>query len=84
MIGWVLLAAGFSVLLRDGLVWYDTARWVPLAIGDLRGWSEGVPEIALLLTIAPPLIVLGALALALCRRRQDRRGRRRRFRRRLS
>src|SRR5205085_10074967 len=22
--GWVLLAAGFSVLLRDGLVWYDT------------------------------------------------------------
>jgi hypothetical protein len=80
ILGWVLLAAGLSVLLRDGLVWYDTGRWVPLAIGDLRGWSEGVPEIVLLLTIGPPLIVFGALALALCRRRVDRR--RRRFRRR--
>ena len=78
--GWVLLAAGFSVLLRDGLVWYDTGRWVPLAIGDLRGWSEGMPEIVLLLTVAPPLIVLGAVALALCRRRPERR--QRRFRRR--
>ena len=39
--GWVLLVAGFSALLRDGLVWYDTGRWVPLAIGDLRGWSGG-------------------------------------------
>ncbi|MBV9587142.1 MAG: hypothetical protein JO213_19900 [Alphaproteobacteria bacterium] len=81
ILGWVLLAAGLSVLLRDGLVWYDTGRWVPLAIGDLRGWSEGVPKIVLLLTVAPPLIVLGVLALALCRRRSDRR---RRFRRRPS
>ena len=31
--GWILLVAGFSALLRDGLVWFDTGRWVPLAIG---------------------------------------------------
>jgi len=79
--GWVLLVAGFSALLRDGLVWFDTGRWVPLAIGDLRGWSEGVPELVLLLTVAPPLIVLGSVALVLCRRRT---ARRRRFRRRPS
>ena len=81
MAGWVLLAAGLSVLLRDALVWFDTGRWIPVAIADLRGWGEGVPEIVLLLTVAPPLIVLGSLALALCRRRSDRR---RRFRRRPS
>jgi hypothetical protein len=80
--GWVLLVAGFSALLRDGLLWYDTGRWVPLAIGDLRGWSGGVPELMLLLTVAPPLIVLGSVALVLCRRRTERR--RRRFRRRPS
>ncbi|TMJ63005.1 MAG: hypothetical protein E6G81_00425 [Alphaproteobacteria bacterium] len=77
--GWVLLVAGFSALLRDGLVWYDTGRWVPLAIGDLRGWSGGIPELVLLLTVGPPLIVLGSVALVLCRGRQ---ARRRRFRRR--
>jgi hypothetical protein len=79
--GWVLLVAGFSALLRDGLVWYDTGRWVPLAIGDLRGWSGGAPELVLLLTVAPPLIVLGSVALAICRHRT---ARRRRFRRRPS
>jgi hypothetical protein len=83
LIGWVLLVAGFSALVRDGLVWFDTGRWVPLAIGDLRGWGAGVPDIVLLLTVAPPLIVLGAVALALCRRRPEGR-RRRRFRRRPS
>jgi hypothetical protein len=80
--GWVLLVAGFSALLRDGLLWYDTGRWVPLAIGDLRGWSGGVPELVLLLTVAPPLIGLGSVALVLCRQRTERR--RRRFRRRPS
>jgi hypothetical protein len=84
LIGWLLLVAGLGALLRDGLVWFDTGRWVPLAIGDLRGWSGGVPEIVLLLTVAPPLIVLGTVALALCRRQPDRRRRRRRFRRRPS
>ena len=77
-----MLVAGFSALLRDGLLWYDTGRWVPLAIGDLRGWSGGVPELVLLLTVAPPLIVLGCVALVSCRRRTERR--RRRFRRRPS
>jgi len=79
LIGWLLLVAGLSALLRDGLVWYDTGRWVPLAIGDLRGWSEGVPELVLMLWVAPPLIVLGIVALTLCRRQPERR-RRRRFR----
>ena len=77
-----MLVAGFGALLRDGLVWFDTGRLVPLAIGDLRGWSEGVPELVLLLSVAPPLIVLGSVALVLCRRRPERR--RRRFRRRPS
>ena len=77
-----MLVAGFSALLRDGLLWYDTGRWVPLAIGDLRGWSGGVPELVLLLTVAPPLIGLGSVALVLCRQRTERR--RRRFRRRPS
>ena len=81
IIGWVLLAAGLGALLRDGLVWFDAGRWVPLAIGDLRGWSEGVPELVLVLWVAPPLIVLGIAALVLCRRRPERR---RRFRRRPS
>jgi hypothetical protein len=81
IIGWLLLAAGLSALLRDGLVRFDTGRWVPLAIGDLRGWSEGVPELVLFLWVAPPMIVLGIVALALCRRRRERR---RRFRRRPS
>jgi hypothetical protein len=84
-IGWLLLVAGLSALLRDGLVRFDTGRWVPLAIGDLRGWSEGVPEVVLMFWVAPPLIVLGIVALALCRRQPDRRRRgRRRFRRRPS
>jgi hypothetical protein len=77
--GWVLLIAGLSALLRDGLVWFDTGRWVPLAIGDLRGWSAGIPELILVLWVAPPLIVLGSVALVICRRRT---ARRRRFRRR--
>jgi hypothetical protein len=76
LFGWVLLLLGLAVLLRDGLVRLDTGRWVPLAVGDVRGWSEGVPEIALALWIAPPLTVLGlALMLVFRRRRRRRRGR---------
>ena len=77
IIGWVLLIAGLSALLRDGLVWFDTGRWVPLAVGDLRGWGEGVPELVLVFWVAPPLIVLGIALIVLCRRRQTQR---RRFR----
>ena len=68
--GWVLLIAGLSALLRDGLVWFDTGRWVPLAIGDLRGWSGGIPRLVLVLWVAPPLVVLGIALIVLCRRRQ--------------
>jgi hypothetical protein len=75
LFGWVLLLAGLAVLLRDVLVRLDTERWVPLAVGDVRGWSDGVPDIVLALWIAPPLIVLGAaLMLVFRRRRRPRRG----------
>ena len=77
-VGWVLLLTGLAVLLRDLLVRLDTGGWVPLAVGDVRGWSEGVPDFVLALWIAPPLIVLGAVMMAMCRRRPQRRERRRR------
>ena len=77
-VGWVLLLIGLAVLLRDLLVRLDTGRWVPLAVGDVRGWSEGVPDFVLALWIAPPLIMLGAVMMAMCRRRPQRRERRRR------
>jgi hypothetical protein len=76
LVGWTLLLAGLAVLLRDVLVRLDTGRWVPLAVGDVRGWSGGVPEIVLALWIAPPLIVLGAALMLVARqRRRPRRGR---------
>jgi hypothetical protein len=76
LFGWVLLLLGLAVLLRDGLVRLDTERWVPLAVGDVRGWSDGVPEIVLALWIAPPLIVLGLALMLVFRRRPQRRARR--------
>ena len=81
LVGWVLLLLGLAVLLRDGLVRLDTGRWVPLAVGDVRGWSEGVPDLVLALWIAPPLIVLGAVLMVMFRRRPQQRERRRRRRR---
>jgi hypothetical protein len=54
---------------------------VPLAVGDLRGWSAGISELVLVLWVAPPLIVVGIALIVLCRRRTPRR---RRFRRRPS
>jgi hypothetical protein len=80
LVGWVLLLAGLAVLLRDGLVRLDTGRWVPLAVGDVRGWSEGVPDAVLALWVAPALIVLGAALMLVFRRRRQRRPRRGRFR----
>ena len=74
LVGWVLLLTGLAVLLRDVLVRLDTGRWVPLAIGDVRGWSDGLPDIVLALWIAPPLIVLGAAMMWIFRRRRRRRG----------
>jgi hypothetical protein len=76
LVGWVLLLAGLAVLLRDVLVRLDTERWVPLAVGDVRGWSDGIPDIVLTLWIAPPLIVLGAAMMLVFRRRPQRRPRR--------
>jgi hypothetical protein len=35
LIGWIIFLAGLSVLVRDVLVWIDTKRWAPLALGQL-------------------------------------------------
>ena len=35
LIGWIIFLAGVSVLVRDVLVWIDTKRWAPMALGQL-------------------------------------------------
>jgi predicted membrane protein len=35
LIGWIIFLAGVSVLVRDVLVWLDTKRWAPIAVGQL-------------------------------------------------
>jgi predicted membrane protein len=35
LIGWVIFLAGVAVLVRDVLVWIDTKRWAPIAVGQL-------------------------------------------------
>jgi len=35
LIGWVFFLAGLSVLVRDVLLWIDTKRWAPIALGQL-------------------------------------------------
>ena len=35
LIGWIILLAGLAVLVRDLLVWIDTKRWAPIALGQL-------------------------------------------------
>lgn len=35
LIGWIVFFAGLSVLVRDVLVWIDTKRWAPIAVGQL-------------------------------------------------
>jgi hypothetical protein len=42
LIGWIVLLAGLSVLVRDGLVWIDTAHWAPIALGQL--WFDLSPS----------------------------------------
>ena len=42
LIGWVVFLAGLSVLVRDVLVWSDTKRWAPLALGQL--WFDLNPS----------------------------------------
>ncbi len=38
LIGWIVFCAGVAVLVRDLLVWIDTKRWAPIALGQL--WYE--------------------------------------------
>jgi hypothetical protein len=42
LIGWMILLAGLSVLVRDGLVWINTGRWAPIALGQLWFGSRPV------------------------------------------
>jgi hypothetical protein len=35
LIGWIILLAGLSVLVRDVLVWIDTKNWAPISLGQL-------------------------------------------------
>jgi hypothetical protein len=35
LIGWIIFLAGLAVLVRDALVWLDTKRWAPIALGQL-------------------------------------------------
>ena len=35
LIGWIIFLGGLAVLVHDVLVWIDTGRWAPIAIGQL-------------------------------------------------
>jgi hypothetical protein len=35
VIGWIAFLSGAAVLVRDLLVWIDTKRWAPIALGQL-------------------------------------------------
>jgi hypothetical protein len=73
LLGWLLLLAGLSVVLRDVLVWLDTGRWLPLSLAEGSrlfgaGHIDGITAVPLAVWTAPVLIVLGAALLLLCRR----------------
>jgi hypothetical protein len=74
ILGWIVLLAGLSVLVRDLLVWLDTGRWLPMLLGE--GWQlfggGHIDSAPLTAWAAPVLIVLGAALLVLCRRRKAR------------
>ncbi|MFZ3235361.1 MAG: hypothetical protein WA417_11500 [Stellaceae bacterium] len=38
VVGWILLLAGLSVLVRDVVAWFDSKTWAPIALGQL--WYE--------------------------------------------
>ena len=42
LIGWIIFLAGLSVLVRDVMVWIDTAHWAPIALGQL--WFDISPS----------------------------------------
>jgi hypothetical protein len=82
ILGWIVLLAGLSVLLRDVLVWIDTGRLLPLALGEapraIDPWGQipAWPAVAAPLAALwawPVLTLLGALLLVLFRRRPQRR-----------
>ena len=35
LIGWIIFLAGLAVLVWDTLVWIETKRWAPMALGQL-------------------------------------------------
>jgi hypothetical protein len=35
VIGWIIVLAGLSVLIRDVIAWLDTKIWEPIALGQL-------------------------------------------------
>jgi len=65
LIGWIIFLAGVSVLVRDVLVWIDTKRWAPMALGqlwyDLSPWSLNLVQAVVQRYIHPflwdPIIV---------------------------
>jgi len=38
VLGWIMLLAGLSALVRDVIAWLNTKVWAPLAVGQL--WYE--------------------------------------------
>jgi hypothetical protein len=38
VLGWIMLLAGLSALVRDVVAWFTTKVWAPLAVGQL--WYE--------------------------------------------
>ena len=38
ILGWIMLLAGLSALVRDVIAWLNTKVWAPLAVGQL--WYE--------------------------------------------
>ncbi len=37
-VGWLFFLAGVAVLARDGIAWFNTKVWMPIALGQL--WYE--------------------------------------------
>lgn len=38
VVGWIVILAGLSLLLRDAIAWVDTRSWAPVVLGQL--WYE--------------------------------------------
>jgi hypothetical protein len=86
-VGWIVLLAGLAALLRDLVVLVDTGHWLPLALGEAPrqidpfhdvGMISALPAFVAPLAMLwawPVLIVLGAILLAVFRRRPARRRR---------